>query len=166
MEELERLDTELTELCAAYYDRVNDLFERVRAKALTNAELTDVGYLCRKHERILDEWRKDCKARQEMCGHLIAWNIASSPEGQDGDLVRGRLARAKVTMSMLPVMPKKDTPEYVSLLAHFGVHSEYARLSWQMVKEYITRLKEEGKDLPKELADSRPEFKCVFTKMK
>lgn len=151
--EAQRLNTLLEELMHATMDYHVDLD---RAIGLSEADMTDLGYIQRDMERRLDELRKECKARQEGIGRLLCLAIVSR-FGRDSStelIARGVLAIASPDVKKKPIMPKKGTPEYTELLTYFGmtdqrlIDSGSVSLHYMHLSAHITQLAEEGKNPP------------------
>lgn len=162
---------ELRVLHEAYLGNAMRLDQLIKSRThFEEGQLADLGFLFREDTNLLDDWRKDCKARQELIGKLIAHQritaAESSPESAD-DIVRGELATAKVKSEIQPKLPRRGTPEYFLVCEHFGLSKEVAeggivKIDWNEARKYVTRLVEDGETPPAGLSDTYPHFSCVY----
>lgn len=108
---------------------------------------SDLGFVMREMETLLDEWRKDAKARKELLGKLIAFEVLSDPDMKD--TVQGELARGTIFLKKKLKPPKKGTVEYEKAMEYFGVPPEVTakglvKLDWEKTSEALTIEMEDG----------------------
>jgi hypothetical protein len=155
------------------YGFLSEITPAIKSKSLDVSKLTDIGFLCREMENLLDELRKECKARKELCGSIIAFILTQNsltdihaPMKSKGDLATG-----SPDMKMQVALPKKKSPEYYQLTDHFKVPRDVAesgvlKLDWKTVVELCTKLSEEGKPLPAGFGKKYPQYSTIFRKRK
>lgn len=152
---------ELKRLHSLVYDHASPVIDKVKTREYSVKELADLGFLFREMEDLLDDWRKDSKARKELIGKLLCLQLVQMNE----DIVRGDLCRAQCDMKMRPEWPKEGTPEYYDLLNHFGIDPDSPiRISWKGLETLCTRLFKEGKPMPPGMKNPKAEFVCKFTR--
>jgi hypothetical protein len=153
-----------------YYDHWSILVDKMRKNILDKEQLADVGYLLRQGEKLLDDWRKDCKAAKELAGKIIALQILQSAEslsGEGEDVARGDIAIAIPDLKMEAELPKKGTPEYEAFLGHFGVNAGTAELGilkpdWKAIGKLVTDAAQDGKKFPPGLGKKYPRYTATF----
>ena len=163
------------------YDKTMELYEQVQAEVMTlrrvndrmsPEELVDAGYLLREIESLLDDGRKECKARKAYIAKLLGREASTRAlAGRDDLKIKGQLANATVDIKLLPKMPKAGTSEFDELMNFFGVTGEAARtglLSLHFVKltEYLTKSAEDGINPPPGLVGTFPEYSVIYRKKK
>lgn len=151
----------------------HSLDPRVNAGQLSEAEATDVGFLHRELEELANEVRKECDARKELIGRVLAVMITRrSLENPGGSLSsQGEFATATPDIRVRPILPKHGTPEYATLMREFGVADEAVENGLvsphrPRLSEWLTRLAESGRPAPKGLLGSRPEPQVTFRRRK
>jgi len=154
------------------YELTGPVLDKIKKRQYSNEELADLGFLFREMESLLDETRKDAKARKELTGKLLAFLIiaAQTEDISNPDKVRGRLATARPDVRVRAKLPKKGTPEYERALDYFyiprrAVDEGIMKIDWNKASDFLTTLVEEGKKVPDEFKETYPEYKCVFTKI-
>jgi len=155
------------------YGFLSEMTPSIKSKALDNSELTDFGFLCRELENLFDELRKECKARKELCGSIIAYRLIQESLTDPTITMRskGTLATGTPDIKMQAALPKKFTDEYFQLTDFFGVPRDVAetgilRLDWKRVTEYCTKLSNEGKPIPEGFGKRYPLYSTTFRKTK
>lgn len=152
---------ELKRLHSVMYDHASPIVDKVKTREYSAQDLADLGFLFREMENLLDDWRKDSKARKELIGKLLCLQLVKS----ETDMVQGELCRAQADMKMRPEWPKPGTSEYFELLTHFGIDpNSPIRISWKGLGELCTKLFKEGKPLPPGMKDPKADYFCKFTR--
>lgn len=155
------------------YGFLSEATPTIKSKILNNKELTDFGFLCRELENLFDELRKECKARKELCGSIIAYRLIQESLTDPTITMKskGTLATGTPNIKMEVALPKKFSDEYFQLTDFFGVPKDIAeagilRLDWKMVTEYCTKLMEDGKSIPEGFGKKYPKYTTTFRKTK
>lgn len=150
-----------------------ELTEPLKRRLFTDEQLCDIGYFCKEIELMLEEARKEVKARKELCGMQIAFNkIRESVADPSVSLtVRGTYATGTPDMKMQAALPKKMSDEYILLCQHLGVPREVAeqgvlKLDWNAATELCTKLLSEGKKIPVGFGKQYPKYETRFRKKK
>lgn len=157
---VEDLDS-LKRLHSVMYDHASPTVDKVKIRKFSSEELADLGFLFREMEKLLDDWRKDCKARKELISKLLCLQLVKA----DTDIVQGDLCRAQVDMKMRSDFPSPESEEYFALLRHFGINpDDPIRISWKGLGDHCTRLFEQGKSLPPGMKNPKADFLCKFTR--
>jgi len=96
----------------------NDL---IKSKSLSNKDLCDFGFFSKELENIFDELRKEVKARKEICGSIISYNIIkeSINDPTIGNIIKGEFSSASADMKMEVALPEKNSEEYKKILEWF-----------------------------------------------
>lgn len=136
---------------------------------LDEHDLTDVGYLLRECERLLDDARKEAKAKKETISRLLAVKVINRcTEDPTTELrSRGELATATPDVAIRPKLPKAGTPEYVRLLEFLGVPPDAIAggtlsIHFNRMSEMLTALAAEGKNPPPGLLGTYTDNTCTF----
>ena len=146
------------------------LTDEIRTSKLSDPQLCDVGYLLREIETLLDDWRKDCKARKELAGKILAFNFTQASLS-DATLTRikGTLATGTPDVKVRVKIPPKGTPEYAEALKVLNVPEALVKdgvlkIDWDGISAMATRYANEGKNMPAVLNQTFPEYVTVFRK--
>lgn len=150
---------------------------QMKSDVYSKHELVDLGFLCRELENLLDDWRKDCKARKELAGKLIARAVLQAADGvndlQASTVVHGILASASPDVSMIAEIPKPGTPEFVEFCNHFGISKECSEdplfpfaIHWKRAMECLELRQTEGKPIPPGFGKQFPHFWSKFVRKK
>ncbi len=167
---LQTLLHKIEDLHVEFRGEMQTLTAAMRDGKKTPEETTDIGFLFRECESILDDWRKDCQASKLLAELLIAKVILFSPksvnEGVE-DTVHGTLATATPRLTTESGLPKRGTPEYTALLSHYGIPIELINkgliaLHYVEFAKEVTRLQEDGKPPPPGVGESYSKFRCTF----
>ena len=149
------------------------ILNKTKGKQYGLSEFVDLGFLCRESENLLDDWRKDCKARKELIGKIIAFEVTKSSlnDPNMNETIHGTLATGTPDVKIWAALPKKNTPEYQAVLDFFyvprrSIDEGILKLDWNKVKELVTTLAQEGKTLPPGIGKTYPEYSTVFRKKK
>ena len=136
---------------------------------LNDAELTDLGFLCREIATVADEVRKEFKAKLELIGLHLAKRVVdhSLQDPTDDGIRRGMLASASPKVEHEPVIPYKGTKEYLQLCEWMGLRADIAErgimsFSFKRMAEMLTEMAEQGKNPPANLVEIRPKFSTTF----
>jgi hypothetical protein len=139
--------------------------------ALSDADLTDIGFLLRECEKFFDDARKEVKAKKEMISRMLALKITKRfTEDPNTELrSRGELAIATPDVAIRPKLPKAGTIEYEQLLTFLGVPPEVIcegtlTIHFKRMSEMLTKMAEEGKNPPPGLVGTYTDNTCVFRK--
>ena len=156
--ELKNVHTEVSSL----YNLICEFFiktnEIIKSGNLSSEELCDFGFLCREIENILDELRKEVKARKEVCGQILSYRLTKeSLNDSTKELkVSGEFATGTPEMKMEVALPEKNSEEYKKVLEWFIrllLHKFEITLSstnFKMRSLYLDKVLE---DIIKELTD-------------
>jgi len=147
--------------------------ELIKSKQLKNEELCDFGFICRELENILDELRKEVKARKELCGSIIAYRLVQASI-QDPSIkmkVQGQFASGTPDVKMQAALPHKFTDEYYQITDYLKVPRDVAssgvlRLDWKQVTEFLTKRMNEGKEIPPGFGKQYPLYTTTYRKRK
>lgn len=164
VEKLKELHDRCLDVYAEYYGAMSSLSPQLKAQEFDNGQLCDIGYLCRDMEKKFDELRKEAKARQELSGSMLAFNItkASVEDPNIDPTARGQYSTGTPDCRIQAKLPKKDTPEYFAIfewLVHHKVCGIIAEKMLDLAAEQSTSIAEElyqqlGKVLCKELTET------------
>lgn len=153
------------------YGFLSEITPTIKAKELTVNDLTDIGFLCREMAKIFDELRKECEARQNLCGSIIAYQLITKTLTDPNASMKskGELATGTPKLKMQAALPKKFTPEYYQITDFMGVPRDVAetgvlRLDWRRVVEYCTEMAEKGKKMPEGFGKQYPLYTTTFRK--
>ncbi len=175
MEDLtERLKAHLSKVVALHaegFGILKDAADFIRSAESPLSDMVDLGYLLRDCERHHDELRKDAKAHQELAGKVIAYRrIQDTMNEECPDLkVQGNLATGTPELKSRVKIPKKGTPEYAALCAHFGITNsaiDGALFSPHYVRiaDYAHEIQEAGGSLPPGVELGQPHYSTIFRK--
>lgn len=172
IEELIKISEECQMLYNLVYGFLSEQTSRIKAGELSSSELTDFGYLSRELGNLFDELRKECQAREKLCGSMIAYRLTQESLTDPTITMqsRGTLAIGTPDMKMQVGLPQKFTDEYFQLTDYFGVPRNVAekgvlRLDWNAVVEYCTKLVQEGKKIPNGFGKQYPLYQTIFRKL-
>lgn len=153
------------------YDVMARLTAAVQSKKYSDADLCDMGFFCKQMESLLDELRKETKARKELIGRIIAFNRTKAfiADPTIDPTVRGKYATGTPDVRQEAELPKKGTDEYFAFTDHFGVPRGVAeqgilKLDWNSVGDMCTQLAEDGKKMPPGLGRMIPKYVTTFRK--
>ena len=131
-----------------------DAADIVRGKGdWENGELVDFLWHLKQMESYCDELRKEALARRNILERVVAARSVKASLN-DGDLaVRGERGTATPSVRYQPIIPKREDPEYRSLLLAMGVSEEaidkgLLQLHWKHVEEWLTRIMADGREAP------------------
>jgi hypothetical protein len=168
--------TEILDECQTLYNLVygylSEQTSQIKIGRLNTGELTDFGFLSKELECLFDELRKECKARKDLCGSMIAYKLIQESLTDPAAAIqsRGSLSIGVPDVKMQVSLPKKFTEEYFQITDHFGVSRDVAatgilRLDWNAVVEYCTKLFSEGKKIPSGFGKKYPLYQTTFRKL-
>ena len=147
--------------------------ELIKSKSLNSGELCDFGFICRELENVFDELRKEVKARNELCGQIIAYRLvqASLSDLTIKMKVQGQFATGTPDVKMEASLPKKFTDEYFQITDYFKVPREVAEMGilcidWKMASEFLTKQMNEGKKIPDGFGKKYPKYTTIYRKIK
>jgi len=163
----EELHDELKIFLDKVYNYLSETEDSVKT-TMTMPDRVDTGFFMREMEKLLEEIRKDVKARKELCGSIVAMSIAkdalNNPEKWE-EFVEGRFAKALPHIKSLPKIPKRGTPEYEELCEWLKVDKElepFISMRWSTLCDLCTELAEEGKKLPPGIRHAYTEYTTIF----
>jgi len=166
---LQKIFEECQLLYNLVYGFLSEATPSIKSKALSSEELTDFGFLCRELEHLFDELRKECKARKELCGGIIAYRLIqkSLTDPTVTMKTKGMLATGTPNLKMEVCLPQKFTDDYFRLTDFFGISRDIAetgilRLDWKMVSQYCTKLMEDGKPIPEGFGEKYPRYYTTY----
>lgn len=145
--------------------------EPIKSKQLSSETLCDFGFLCREMEKLFDELRKECKARKELCGKIIGYRktqeLLSDPSLSMK--VTGNLATGSPDVKMQAALPAKFSDDYYKLTDYFKVPRSVAesgilKLDWKAVIEFLTKQRQDGKNIPEGFGKQYPEYTVTYRK--
>lgn len=161
MEELRRIVLEYNHETDAHFQN------------MTKHTKVDVCFFYREVEDLLDEMRKECLARREKVSLALGAEIvqAAIAAGSTDTTCVGNFATAKVDIKTLPVMPKRNTPEYQALLRAMGVADEIVDAGvlephFVRLGDYLTTKAGAGLTPFKDVLQVREQVNVTFRKKK
>lgn len=170
---VEELAATYRRLYAEVYSPLLDQMSEVSKQTITDLEdAVDLGFLCREIEHLLDDLRKEVKARHVRIARLIALDIINQVTGTDDDpLVRGQYATGTPDVKPTPKIPRKETQEYQDLCKALGIPPELAvegfvQFHYPKLVEYCAKLAADGKRMPKGLGESEAKITTIFRRLK
>ena len=180
-EEVQALRNAYDEILAAHAEfylhsiQIMDRLKKANQGGLSRRDLADVGFIHREAENLLDDWRKDCKARQELIGRILCHLVMHDPQtmmssNDDALRVRGDLCTATCDLAVFCDVPASGTPQWYAILEHYGLPPEpfledgIASLNWNKVKKVAIRCTEAGEPLPKGFSPPRPQHRAIYRK--
>lgn len=147
----------------AIYLSLKDAAKKLQA-GQTPGEIADAAYLLRKSSELLDDAHKEIDKYRKILDRVGCLMVVE----QAGANLQGEYATARGDLSTSVSLPSfTDDPEnYAELCAYFGVGcSPMTRIHFPAVREHITELLSQGKNLPPVLAKYKQyqEAKLVAT---
>ena len=140
---------------------------------MTKHTKVDVGFFYREVENALDEIRKECYARREKISLALGGEVVKDAlsSGTTDTSCEGNFAKAFVDVKTLPVMPKRNTPEYQALLQAMGVAVEIAEAGvlephFVRLGEYLTTKAGAGLTPFKDFLQVREQVNVTFRRKK
>lgn len=151
-----RIYNRFFELYTESYQYMMDQIERIKKEGeFSNPDLTDIGFLWRELENLLDDARKEAKAKKELISKILA--MRKTREFMDDpsiDLtVHGKIAYGSPNVRQVPGLPRPGTPHYKKLCDHFEIPDVVAskglvKFSFNELADYLTGLGEDGVNAP------------------
>ena len=174
-EELFLLSQQVRDLHEKVWDSLSWSSRQMKSGVYSNVELTDLGFMCRELENLLDDWRKDCKARKELAGKLIARAVLQASENvndlQATTTVHGVLASATPDVSFIAEIPKPGTPEFIEFCNYFGIDEKASSdpmfpfaIHWKRAQEVLEQRQTAGLPTPPGLGKQFPNFWAKFVR--
>lgn len=163
---------EARDLHSRVYEVMAEEGQRMKKGGMTDEELVDFGFLCREFERLLDDWRKDAKARQEFAGKLICQRLIkdSVNDEEPETTMQGTLARAEIDMKVIARVPEPGSDAFKKLLQSAGVPESAVtsddgvlKLSFGKLSKMVTSRATSGQPLPPGL-ETYHKFGAIFTR--
>jgi hypothetical protein len=147
---------QLRSLHRLFYDHVSLVGDRMKARKYDLQDLTDLGFLNSKVAVMMEEWRKDAKARREFADRLICLAVMEaglSDPSKAEERSQGSLASGSPDVKMEVAPPEPGQPGYVELARHLGMPEDaiqkgLVKFSWTKLSELITKAAEDGAPPP------------------
>lgn len=149
------LHAEAQELYRKIVETHQQMERELKANAIQSVDMVDSGFLHREMEELLEDARKELKRRRDIMGAVLAIRcteeFATNPTGEYS--VKGELATAYPDVQVEPIIPRRGSPEYVALMKFLGLSEEaveqgLVNIHFNHLKEYLTKMAEEGKNPP------------------
>ena len=146
------------------------LSKSLKEKKFNKPELVDIGYLSREIEILLDDLRKDAKARKEFAGAILAESVIQEALSSGGETtVHGTMAYASCDCELIPGLPKRDSDDYFDLCRHFGVPEEVIKSKVLKIdfEEITKKVQDAAGGLCKKIPGINktwPKYSSTFTK--
>jgi len=145
MKTFQQLCDKVQELWTEFHGELITMTELIASPKTAMGDLVDTGFLCREMETLLDDWRKECKARKELVTKILA---IRSPAFGDST-IQGKLASVSLDATLEVEIPKEGTPEYDEILKYFHVDPEIPfKPHWKKVQELVLQRYQDGVPLP------------------
>ncbi len=155
-------------------------------KDFTQADYVDFGIIFRDIENMMDEIRKEAKARHETAGRIIAmiWSqlALANPNNPPDEVVRGELGSASPNVKQQGKIPERGTPEYFDFLKFLGFPKEVAdkycfstdniptplklSVDWNGLGDWLTYRAAAGLPVPPSIGKTYPVFSSTFRRSK
>lgn len=160
------------------HDKVFRLYEEIQSAVammrrvvdtMKPGDLADSGYFLRECEALMDDGRKELKARREYINKLVC-RIGLESFSAGGDLdIPGQYCKAFPDIKQQPNIPRPGSPEYAVLMKGFGVDPEIAesgifKVDFNKMTDRLTKLASEGKNPPDGLLGTFPLHSVIYRK--
>lgn len=167
---LQKLTEELKELHHRVYEHLSLIDERMKKNQTSNQDMVDLGFLCREQEELLDEMRKNAKARKEFTQRMLVtlWTGAALTPTPLPDTIKATLASANnFRIKKMAQLPEYGGEDYVLYLRSLGIPEEViskglVKPDWDKTAEHVTTLLEDGKKLPPGIGQTWNIYTCTF----
>lgn len=174
VDSINELRRELLRFRLRMADKIIAVTERMKKEQYQRSDLCDLGWQFREMAKLADEIRKECNARQELAGKLIAFRMTEEAMndparlvGKDALRVRGRFATGTPDVSQNATVPRRDSPEYVKLCRSLGIpdnviESGVVDFSFTRLSEMIATRVADGQRLPDGITKTYPVYRTTF----
>lgn len=158
-----RLDSLRSE-SIALVELVHELTDLLRKGSLADADLVDLGFLCREAASEFEEHRKELGARKDACTEALVKRALAKADEDVEFTVRGELATASLDVEQQLAIHELTEKQLAELGKEWGVSENAIRsgvfkLSYTGVAKHVSRLIEDGKPVSSHYGKMRP--KCV-----
>lgn len=164
---------EIYELARELRDRLFqthfEVDKQVKDEKLQMSDLVDWGLVNRMMADLFDELRKECGARRDTAGGVLAKHVMDKVLADPTLELRelGHLGVALPDAKVRPLLPKKETPEYEALCDELGISGlarerGIASISWKRLGDYMTEQLEAGTPVSEGLVRSVSIPQCTF----
>lgn len=160
----------LKDLHHKVYEHLTLIDERMKSGQTGIQDMVDLGFLCREQEDLLDEMRKNAKARREFTQRLLVtkWTGAAMTADPLPDTIRATLASANnFRIKKMAQLPEYGGKDYVLYMESLGIPKEViqkglVKPDWEQTAEHVTVLLEDGKKLPPGIGQTWNIYTCTF----
>lgn len=137
--------------------------------AFTDEELCDIGFFCREIMGVMDDLRKECRAKMILVDKTLAAKVILDNINEKViPNIRGLHNTGTVKVKDACGIPKTGSPEHIKLCEFFGINSAdlkgIVRFSYNSLADLITELKSQGKNPPDGILKTWPEYTIVHRK--
>lgn len=154
------------------YEHLSLIDERMKKGQTSIQDMVDLGFLCREQEDLLDEMRKNAKARKEFTERLLVtnWTGAAMTANPLPDSIKATLASASnFRIKTIAELPEHGGDDYIVFMRSLEIPEEVIKKGlvkpdWEKTIEHLTTLKEDGKKLPPGLGKTWDKYTCTFTR--
>ena len=151
------------------YHDLTEMIEKVKRGEYPPEILVDLGFLCREMGKVSDDLRKECEAKKDLIGRMVALSVAQQDLDSPGadQTVRGELASGTPDVSQQAAIPKFGTPEYGALCAFLGLTGDAVQkgivgFSFTRLSQMVTEMASQGRNPPPGVLKTYPKFQTVF----
>ena len=157
MKDSDRLKLALEELKEFHHNLQGLLFEvsdRLNSNKYTEdlPEWTDVGFLCREISMLLDESRKEAKARWELASSSLAKHVMVQSMTDPAIEIRckGTLCSVRFNQTVEATLPKNGTKDFEDLMKWLGVTrlDGVVKPDYMKMSEMLTQRAQDGERPP------------------
>lgn len=167
---LSKLTEELKDLHHRIYEHLSLVDERMKKGQTSTTDMVDLGFLCREQEELLDEMRKNSKARKEFTQRLLVtkWTAAALTPTPLPDTVKATLASANnFRIKTMADLPEHGGDDYIAYMRSLNIPEDVIKCGlvkpdWEKTVEHLTTLKEDGKKLPPGIGQTWNLYTCTF----
>lgn len=175
MKDSDRLKQALEDLKELHHSLQSLLFEvsdNLNSNKYMNdlPEWSDVGFLCREISMLLDESRKESKARWELASSSLAKYVMvqSMTDPAIETRCKGTLCSVRFTQTMEASIPKAGTKEFEELMAWLGVSRTdgVVKPDYTKMSEVLTQRAQDGQKLPPGVGHPIMRNTAIYTRRK
>lgn len=157
-------------------DLLIGMLDDIKGERYSRVDQCDIGWCFREIAKVADEIRKECKARQELVGKLLAFRMTedcmndmdAALSGGDALTVRGRFASGTPEVKQHAALPRAGSEEYSLLCKALGldndkvIESGVVQFSFNKLADYVSGLMSEGKQIPPGITKTYPSYSTIF----
>lgn len=114
-------------------------------------DLSDACFTLREIAKLADDLRKEAQTRKGVLERTacLIWSVMAEPP----EKINAQQCTAIPHVKNVTAVPKPGTPEYATLMSHFGVNQQFlesglVRIHWPEWANYCDTLASEGRNLP------------------